>query len=360
MQIKVASAALCRALALASQVAAKKSTVPILSNVKLEAAGSSLTLTGTDLDIGLVVAIEAEVAEPGAITIPAKRLSDYVRLLPEGEIAIKTDEKQWASITSGKSRSRIAGMEAGAFPELPQMPDPELTFPADTLLTLLARVGFAVSKEESRFTLKGALLDSHEGHACFVATDGHRLAHAVSAVAYFTRKLLVPSAAIRVLPELDEPAEFAFARDDNHLFFRGSNGVLLIARQLYGSFPEYQRIMPKEFRMSATVNRAELLAALARVSQFSDEHSRCTRFQLQPGCLQLSAATSEAGDSSEDVPCEGTGEIEIGLNAQYVADFLNAVDAEKISIELKDPSSAVEFRVAGDDEYRVVVMPMRI
>jgi len=363
MQIKIGSAALCRALALTSQVAAKKSTVPILANVKLEAAGSLLTLTGTDLEIGIVVPVEAEVLEAGGITLPAKRLTDYVRLLPEGEIIIKTDEKQWASIASAKSRSRIAGMDAAGFPELPAMPDPQGGWNAEEFLRMLARTEFAISREASRFTINGALLDAPGGDSAsvahLVATDGHRLALMKFPCAYNWGRVLIPTNVIHALPSLGGES-FTFAQDANHLWFRADNGVLLVGRKIVGNFPDYQRVLPKSFKMTATVSRADISAALSRVSQFSDERSRCTRFALQDNVLLLSAATAEAGDSTEDVPCTGSGEIEIGLNASYVQDFLNAIECDSVAVSFNDAQSAVEFRIAGSDDYRYVVMPMRL
>jgi DNA polymerase III subunit beta len=368
MHIKVASAAFVRALALASRVAERKTTVPILSNLKIETAGETkITVSGTDLELGLMVGVDASVIEPGAITIPARRLHDYVRLLPEGEVAIKTDEKSWASITSGKSRSRIAGMAAEGFPELPPMPESQGGWNATNLLRMLARTEFAISKELSRFTINGALLyapgvgsdPDSGGVAHIVATDGHRLALVEFGCAYKWGRVLLPVSVIRMLPSLDCES-FMFSQDDNHVWFLGDNGVLLMGRKLVGNFPDYNRVLPKSFKVTATASRGDLAAALSRVSQFSDERSRCTRFALKDNVLTVSAATADAGESTEDVPCTGSGEIEIGLSSQYVADFLNAVDCDSIAVSFNDAQSAVEFRIAGADDYRYVVMPMRL
>jgi DNA polymerase III subunit beta len=364
MHIKVASAAFVRALALASRVAERKTTVPILSNLKIETAGETkITVSGTDLELGLMVGVDASVIEPGAITIPARRLHDYVRLLPEGEVAIKTDEKSWASISSGKSRSRMAGMAAEGFPELPVMPDPQGGWPATDLLRMLSRTEFAISKELSRFTINGVLLDAPGGDATalahLVATDGHRLAMVEFKCAQKYGRVLVPVNVIRMLPSLGAES-FTFAQDDNHVWFLTNDGVLLLGRKLVGNFPDYQRVLPKSFEMTATLSRTDLAAALSRVAQFSDERSRCTRFALRGNVLTLSAATAEAGESTEDIPCTGSGEIEIGLNAGYVQEFLSAVDCDSIAISFNDAQSAVEFRIAGLDDYRYVLMPMRL
>src|SRR5204863_8561368 len=177
MEFTVSKAELVRELSLSQGVVEKKTTIPILSNVLLEAAADRVSLTATDLELGIRCSCPARIKKEGAGTVPARRLLDYVRLLPDGDVNMKFLENHWASITSGRSRTRIAGMSRESFPELPQMPEPVAEIPMKMLASMIARTAFAISAEESRFTLNGALLLMRPEGLTMVATDGHRLAY---------------------------------------------------------------------------------------------------------------------------------------------------------------------------------------
>src|SRR6266705_2283095 len=177
MEFTVSKSDLVRELSLSQGVVEKKTTIPILSNVLLEARGDRLYLTATDLELGMRTSCPARVKKEGSGTIPAKKLLDYVRLLPDADIGVKFGDNHWASLTCGRSRTRIAGMSRESFPELPQMPDSVAELPAKQLTAMIARTMFAISMEESRFTLNGALLLLGDKGLTMVATDGHRLAY---------------------------------------------------------------------------------------------------------------------------------------------------------------------------------------
>src|SRR4030088_1710495 len=176
MEFTVSKADLVRELGLSQGVVEKKTTIPILSNVLLEASGDRLFLTATDLELGLRTSCQAKVKKEGSGTLPAKKLLDYVRLLPDAEITIKFGENHWASLVCGRSKTRIAGMSRESFPELPAMPAVLAEIPIGVLGGMIAKTIFAISSEESRFTLNGALLVLKKGNMAMVATDGHRLA----------------------------------------------------------------------------------------------------------------------------------------------------------------------------------------
>src|ERR1051326_7378686 len=238
MEFTVSKADLVRELSLSQGVVEKKTTIPILSNVLLEASGDRLFLTATDLELGLRTSCAAKVKKEGSGTIPAKKLLDYVRLLPDAEITVKFADNHWASLTCGRSRTRIAGMSRESFPELPQMPDSVAEVPIKTLTSMIARTSFAISMEESRFTLNGALLLMRPEGLTMVATDGHRLAYVQAAAggsgngdAQF--RALVPRKAMAELMKLadgaGEDGKVIFSGDDNHLYFQVGDR-LLIAR----------------------------------------------------------------------------------------------------------------------------------
>ncbi len=368
MEFTVGKADLARELGLLQGVVEKKTTIPILSNVLLEARGDRLYLTATDLELGMRTSCPAKIKKEGSGTIPARKLLDYVRLLPDADITVKFAENHWASFNCGRSRTRIAGMSRESFPELPPMPETVARIPMKQLTAMISRTMFAISMEESRFTLNGALLLLGDNGLTMVATDGHRLAYTHSTTggqgAY---RSLVPRKAMTEITRLADgaadDAQAGFSGDDNHLFFE-FGPRLLITRKLTGNFPDYDRVLPQDNSNIATVSKDEAKAAIERVAQFADERSRAIRVQFGAGEIRIFASSLETGESEESVPAEYTGpELEIGFNAQYLLDFLRAVPQEQVAFSLKDQKSAGELQPAGTesrDEYRYVVMPMRI
>jgi DNA polymerase-3 subunit beta len=320
-----------------------------------------MTLTGTDLNVGLITKIEPRVEQPGAIALPAKRLLDYCNLLPDGDIKFKLGENNWMSITAGRSRTRIPGMGVDSFPELPAAPDSTLDLPTDTLVGLVNRTKLAITVEESRFTLSGALFHHADGKLTMVATDGHRLAYCTAAVPGGGTKFILPLTAIRALPAAVGGAErVGIACDDNHIFLQTKDATM-VARLMNGHFPDYERVLPRMNNNVATINRKDLAGAIERVAQFADERSHAIRLALTSGEVSIAASAIESGESTDAVPCSYDGpNIEIGFNASYITDFLNVAGADMVTLHLHNEKSAGEFRVAGSDDYRYVVMPMRI
>src|SRR5689334_22810008 len=211
MEFTVSKSELVRELSLSQGVVEKKTTIPILSNVLLEAAGDRISLTATDLELGIRCSCPARVKREGSGTVPAKKLLDYVRLLPEGDVNMKFLENHWANITAGRSRTRIAGMSRESFPELPEMPPAIAEIPVKTLTSMISRTAFAISMEESRFTLNGALLLLRPEGLTMVATDGHRLAYvqadpASSGTSDKPFRALVPKKAMNELTKLADDA----------------------------------------------------------------------------------------------------------------------------------------------------------
>ena len=370
MEFTVSRADLVRELSLSQGVVEKKTTIPILSNVLVEADGDKIELTATDLELGIRCSCAARVKKSGAGTIPARRLLDYVRLLPDGDVHVKIADNHWANLTSGRSKTRIAGMSRDSFPELPAMPEMLAEIPIGVLAGLISKTVFAISSEESRFTLNGALLVLRKGGVVMVATDGHRLAMIESSEelpgvsgAY---RALLPRKAMMELQKLagdsDPSALVKFSGDENHLFFKLGDRLLL-SRKLTGNFPDYERVLPKDQPHAVTLKREEFRSAIERVSQFSDERSRAIRVRVADGEVRVHSSVSDTGESEESIPVEYKGpSVEIGFNAQYLVDFLRAVATDEIAFHFKDAHSAGELRPGGEkaDNYRYVIMPMRI
>jgi DNA polymerase III subunit beta len=376
MEFTVSKADLVRELSLSQGVVEKKTTIPILSNVLLEARGDRLFLTATDLELGLRTSCPAKVKKEGAGTIPARKLLDYVRLLPDADMTVKFAENHWANFTCGRSRTRIAGMSRESFPELPVRPEAITEIPVKQLSAMIARTMFAISMEESRFTLNGALLLLGDKTLTMVATDGHRLAYVQRPAQLdgaagnghgMSYRALIPRKAMGEITKLSDEAgpdaKVRFGGDDNHLFFE-FGPRLLITRKLTGNFPDYERVLPQDNVNIAMLSRDEIKGAIERVAQFADERSRAIRVQFSAGEVKVFSSSLETGESEESVPGEYSGpDLEIGFNAQYLLDFLRAVPQDHVRFGLKDQKSAGELQPsAGDEheEYRYVVMPMRI
>lgn len=371
MEFTVNKAELLRELNLSQGVVERKTTIPILSNILFEADSERIRLTATDLELGIRCSCPAQIKKGGAGTIPAKRLLDYVRLLPDGPIQVKFGENGWANLNSGRSKTRIVGMGRESFPELPEMPAVLADIPVQTLTAMITRTIFAISAEESRFTLNGALLLLNPAGITMVATDGHRLSMVESTTplpnltAPF--RALLPRKAMAELLKLGgdagADATVAFSADDNHLYFQLGDR-LLSTRKLTGNFPDFERVLPKEHPHSVVLQRDELRSAIERVSQFSDERSRAIRLQVMDGEVKVHSSLSETGESEESLPVTYTGDtVDIGFNASYLLDFLKAAPEEQAAFYFRDSNSAGELRPGGDApqyRYRYVVMPMRI
>jgi len=370
MEFSVKKFDLLEELSLTQGVVERKTTIPILSNLLCEAKGNRLTITATDLELSIRTSCEAKVKKDGSGTIPAKKLLELVRLLPDEEIRFKLLDNHWVQVTCDRRNYKLVGMSKDNFPALPEFPHALVRIPAKLLASVIAKTTFAISLEESRYTLNGALLVLKPASLTMVATDGHRLAmvemdHKFEGLTSETR-VLVPKKAMnevqRLAAESGDEAVVEFGQDESHLFFQ-FGGRLLTSRKLTGQFPNYEAVLPREVNKTVVLERGELQDALRRVSQLADQRSHAVKFVLAKEGLEISSSSPEYGEAKEVIEKEFKGEpIAIGFNAQYLLDFLAAAADGPISFELKDEQSAGQLRPLGDESsrYRYVVMPMRI
>ena len=356
-------------LELTQGVVERKTTIPILSHLLIEAKCNKVTINETDLELSNRTQCEAKVKKEGAGTIPAKKLFDLVRLLPESEIRFKLLDNHWIQITSDRRTYKMVGMAKDNFPSVPEFPHPLVKIPASILSSLIAKTAFAISMEDSRYTLNGALLILKPDTITVVATDGHRLAlaetdHKFEGLSNEARTL-VPRKALteiqRLAGAVEANDEIEFARDDSHLFFKIGKR-LLISRILTGQFPNYEAVLPRDNNKTIALERKDLNDAVRRVSQLADQRSHAVKFSVSSEGVELSASSPEYGEAKEQIEKEYKGEaISIGFNGQYLLDFLAAAEGP-ISVELKDEQSAGQLRPLADEQYRYkyVIMPMRI
>ena len=365
MEFTVNRTELVRELNLSRGAVDSSAMIPILSHVLVEAEADRIVITATDLDLAIRCSCPARVKTAGAMAIPGKRFLDYVKLLPGGDVAIVEQANSWIKVSCGRAQARMAALARDSWPAMPAMPEMDsIEIPGAALAEMISRTEFAISREETRFTLDGGSFAPGDPIS-LVATDGHRLALAGKDAAK-GKRVLVPRKALAQIAKLAvaEAATVRFARDGNHLFFEivsSGSTRLLISRELTGNFPDYARVLPKAAAHSVELERAALKGAIERVAQFSDEGSRAIKVTLRAGEMVLRSAVSEVGESEESVAVDyAAGAVEIGFNAEYLLDFLRVVASERVAFLFTDGQSAGEFRPVGEEGYRYVVMPMRV
>ncbi len=367
MEIVVRKNDLLKELQLVQGIVERKNSIPILSNVLVEAQGSQIHIAATDLDVSLRCGCPAQVAQKGAITLQAKKLYEIVRSLPDSDVHLKQLADAWASIECERTSFKVAGLPREDFPALPESkPGKGIEIPAQVLRDLIARTAFAITAEDARYYLAGALLVFEKDALSMVATDGHRLAYARRQAALKgadAQRVLVPRKAITELVHLLEGEEQAtFQQVENHLVFR-AGGRTLASKTIEGNFPAYEKVVAIKGDKSLSLEREALTTALRRVSLLSSERSRAVKLVLGPGRLELLASSPDLGEAKEALAVEYKGAaIEVGFNAQYLLEFLAAAGSERVEIELKDSESQGLLRPEAKDglEYRYVVMPMRL
>jgi DNA polymerase-3 subunit beta len=373
LEITVSRAELLRELTAAQSVVERKTTIPILSNFLFEAADDTLTITATDLDQSIRTSCPAKVKKPGACTIPARKLFDYIKLLPEGDISIKLMDNHWVQIRAGRSNTKMVGMARANFPMVPGFPTTgAFKIAAASLRNMIAKTIFAISNEESRYTLNGALLVLKAESMAMVATDGHRLAHIEKLGETLEgvtgeKKTLIPRKALSELWSLlntTEVESLEFADDEQTLFFR-VGGRVLTSRKLTGQFPNYEAVLPRDNNKFVIVRSEDLMAAIQRVAQFADERSGAIKIRLETNELKLSSSSTDSGESEDSIETPYNYDpLVVGFNSQYLIDFLKAIGTTgEVRLEFKDAQSAGQMRPEDSSEdvkYRYILMPMRI
>src|SRR3989440_3514563 len=334
MEFSISKNALQRELGFVQGIVERKNTIPALSNILIESVGeSTIRITATDLDVTIRCETEAEnIKVPGAICVQARKLFDISRLLPDASVNFRKEENDWVTVKCENFRSKIAGLPRESFPEVPMSKSAPIKFPADVFKSFIDKTIFAITQEESRYTLSGAKFILDKSGAKMVTTDGHRMAYIARQDlgkngSEETLDALIPRKTLAELTKLTASAEgeISLGADENHIYFEiGSR--LLISRMLSGQFPNWEMVMPKGNDKSIMFDSSKLNQAIRRVALMADDRSHAIRFHLEPGHLQISSNNAEEGEARETVDTEYTGDAtEIGFNAQYLQDFLNVV-----------------------------------
>jgi DNA polymerase-3 subunit beta len=369
MQFVVSKQNLQRELGYVQGVVEKKNTIPVLSNILIESVGeNNIRLTGTDLDVTIRCDMDAEVSTAGSICVQARKLFEIARLLPDAPVTFKKESNDWVTVTCDKTKFKMVGVARDAFPEVPSSKSTPTKLSAEIIKSFIDKTIFAITQEESRYTLSGAKFIMDDTGAKMVTTDGHRLAYVerkgVSKDGSEAIDTLIPRKTLAELTKLTAgfEGEISLGLDNNHIFFE-VGPRLLVSRMLYGQFPNYDMVMPKNNDKSVQFDSGLLNSAVRRVALMSDERSHAIRFHLEPNQLVISSQNAEEGEASETIQADYSGEeTDIGFNAQYLLEFLNVIGEGAVAFEFKDGNSQAQLRPAegGDYDYKYVVMPMRL
>lgn len=368
MDVRVQRTELLAELAPMQGIVERKTTIPALAHILLTARGDRVLLAATDLDVSLTSWCSGDVARSGSVAVQAKKLNEIIRALDADEVHLSEEDPHVLTIKSGSSRFRIRGMNPEDFPTLPSVGDTaatEIAF-AD-LRRMISKVLFAVSSEESRFQLNGALVKVKESSVEMVATDGHRLALVESSAVKSSSGsvadgVLVPRKALQELQRFDGDGSLAYRRGAHHLSFQLGRREL-ICRILEGTFPDYERVIARDNLTQVVFDRRLLSDAVRRVALLTGDRARAIRLRFDADTLTISAANPDLGEAVEEVGCEyEADDVKLGMNPDYLTDFLSVVETDRIRLAIKDENTqAVGYPVDGpDDRYLCVIMPMRI
>src|SRR5215470_2552080 len=366
MHLSIGKAAFLKELNMLQGVVEKKSTIPMLSNLLLEAIGGELWIKGTDLDVSISTLCEAEIKQEGSICVQAKKLFEIVRSLPEADIEIKQGANDQLTIVCERSRFKMPGLPKDNFPEIKSFDGAYWQIPSDLIRTFINRTIFAITTEESRYALNGAKMELSGKAIRMVATDGHRLSFIERRSDFGDAKLdvLIPKKTLAELARLcgETNDTIEIGSGDNHLFFKVGKR-LLASRTLTGQFPNYELVLPKENNNRIVLENSQVSSAIRRVALMADDRSHAIKFDVSEGQVNVTSQSSDIGEAGENLPVEYAGpSITAGFNAQYLLDFFNVIQDGNVVFEFKDGNSATQIKSSNDSEYdlRYIIMPMRL
>lgn len=371
MKLKIKKEELLKGLQRIQGVVEKKNTMPILSNMLLIADDSGVEIIATDLEIGLRGRYAAKVEKPGAVTVSAKKMYEIVRELPAEDIQLTVEDNNWVKIQTGYSQFKLVGLPRDEYPALPDVAEEGMiVIEGDTLRDMIKKTLYAVGENDARYVLNGLFVHMTQTAGGLsirmVGTDGHRLSM-IDRVVDATHKeesVIIPKKAmveLRRLLEEDAPkAELRLGFSKNHALFK-RDGLVMVSKLIDGNYPNYLQVVPAKSTKKVTISKDVFTHAVKRVSILSKEKTNAVKLQLEKDRLILSTNNPEVGEATEELEVNYKGEaISIGFNSRYLMDVLMAMDRETISLELSDALSPCLVTEEGDEQYKCVVMPMRV
>ena len=371
MKFNVSKVSLYKCLSHIQGIVDKKNSLPILSNILIEANENNITLSSTDMDVSVIEKISCKVIETGATTVNSQLFYDIIRKLPDtAEIELISNNSKILTIRATGSRFSLACLPKEDFPIIETSGEgSSIKLNAKTLFSLIEKTKFAISNEETRYFLNGLYFNvsnnSDDNTVTLVGTDGHRLAKFSYNIKEKLNELpgvIIPKKTIhelsKLLQEVDNEIEINVS--SNKIIFY-INDLLFISKLIDGSFPDYKRVIPSDNNNNLQINRQNLLSAVDRVSTVANEKSPVIKFKLLNNLLNLNTVNSENSTATEDIESSYSGdEFEIGFNSKYVMDIINNLEDDEINLSFKDSSSPITASEKSNPNLIYVLMPMRV
>lgn len=368
MRFTISREKLQEGLAAVTPAVPGKTTLPVLANILLETTDKGLRIAGTDLDIAVSTEVSAEIEQPGAVTVPAKKLSEIARELPPASVKINSAGEQRITLDCGRSHFRLLGLPRDDFPSFPTVKfDEKWKIRSGDLQKLIAHTAFAVSTEESRPILNGVLWELRAEQMRMVATNGHRLAKMevpVRSGGESSEDMIMPPKALEQVRRLfpaDE--ELEVGRGENHIGFR-SPFTSVYTRLIEGPYPNYDQVIPRDNDRTAVIDRVAFTGALKRMSVIASEQTHRIRLSFNAGMLKFSVQTPDLGEAQDELAVQFTGDpLEIGFNASYLLEILRYMPTDEIKLTFKGAERAATVEPEGWDDpatYLCLVMPLRL
>ena len=344
----------------------KKHTVPILSNVYIEAHDNKITLSATDLEIGLKTCFQCEVVKPGKITISAKKLFEIIKEFPNGLISIKEKNNHWIEISFNKSVFNLVGLPPDEFPKFPDQSDELIEIDNNLIDEMIESTVFSVSNDEAKFNLTGIFVKFDDGKLSFASTDGHRLSVMsknldLELSEKFKVGFILPKKGIIELNKIIDSGKKSIKIGvTDSLFHYVDEHTTFVMRMIDGDFPDYRRVIPEKSENCSIIKIKDLSDVLKRISVLSNEKTKGVKINIYSNKLIVSSSNPDFGDAKEEMDIIYNGDdITIGFNAKYILDILNILKCEKINLYIKDNISPGMIVPFDSDEYLSVIMPMR-
>jgi len=365
--ITIDKSVLLKSVSKLQSIVEKRNTIPILSNIKLEANGGILTLTVTDMDLVASEQIEAEISSEGSLTVPALTLYDIIRKLPEGsKINLEADSaSSQVIVNSGSSNFKLSYLPADDFPVMSEGDlTHKFTLPAKSFIKLIDKTKFAMSNEETRYYLNGVYFHVNEGNLKAVATDGHRLASIdldIPEGANGMPGIIIPRKAVNEISKLlESQEEVQIALSDSKIKFNAGK-VELLSKVVDGTFPDYQRVIPENNTKALNISADDFKEAVDRVSTISTDKTKAIKVILSKNNVTLKSQGIEGSSAKEDIVAEyDDEELEIGFNSRYILEMMGQIEAENFSMVFDNPNSPVLVQDPKDSQAVYIVMPMRV
>ncbi len=361
MKIKTLKSDLMKNMQSVQNIISSRTSLPILSNVLIEADNGNIKLTSTDLDIGVTTTFTSEVNEPGAITVPAKRFNDIVKELPDEDILINTLKNNSMSIKCGKCFFKILGLPKEDFPKLPEFNvEPHVTLEQGAFKKMLTMSHFSMSRDETRYVLNGSLFMFKNNQFIIVSTDGKRLSFIKKDIGKKVqeRSIIVPSKAIYELNRtLKDEGAVKITFSENQVRFELEN-TTVISRLIEGEFPNYEQVIPEAPKEKMLVQREGMLLGVKRAALLTTPDSQAIKIDILKNKMIISKSNPNIGEATEDIETSYKGhELTVGFNPGYLMDVLKVVPIDELAIEIQGPDKPVVLRI--EDWYLHLILPMQ-